>query len=1136
MLINGQFRIEKVQVLNWGGYSDLQVMHVERAGTAILGPSGRGKSTLLDAMASVILPNPQEFNQAARDDKGQKRERTVYTYARGLTDRRRDENRRSGTTTYVRPPGTNGFASGAAITWAHDDGRRVTVFRLAWVASDTTGADAINANTIYGFVSGDFDLDRLNGLTGVRSGASPLTKTTLSGLIDTSRGDLVDSSQSKIHAKMRSVMEMGKSDESQRLAMHLLRRAQASKGIFNINALFKEFVLTEPLALDRWGTALEAYREASRLYDEYEATRRKLETLTRLPQLAERYRYAGEDHTRKTSLLLERAEGTPARLRIWHAHKLLDWLHARIDDNRLRTAETNEDLQAANARRTHAKTTFDNLLLSLTAAGGDKAPLLKVQLDTAQQDLDRIGIHRAAVSHRLSEFDHTLPASQGDLLLLQDDLSDMLTRLETQLIALDAEAKAAVLRAGMIAGQLKSVAHELHQLGSRRSNISPEAAQLRADIAAATDVPLDRLHFFGELIQIKAEHQSWEAAVFSVLRGVAKDLVVDQEHFIAVRRFINDYDTRMHVSLVPVREQGSEREPVPGTVPAILELADSPFAPWVLNELVDRFSHQLVERDSDLDTKRASHLNGAVTRAGMRTAAFGRFVKDDSVQRYSFIGWDTADLRRDLEQNLASLSAELAPADAASNAAQATRDDARDRARRLTALRAELDWASIDTAPAADRVRQLQEEIAEANTPEVAELQKQLDDARTEMTESELHAREIETNLTTLTTSWGVLVDLEDESSLLIDDSSGLDSDEREATGTLGFLAPPVDVTTATPRAVRAAIEASYGQAASDLQNQLVSLRKEREALETAVLATIRAFRGLDDRNQREIDESIDSLPALLSIHDQLLTDDLPRTKQRWLEQVDQDMNTQLRGLLVQIDDDRRSIVRGLAPIDSVLERVPFRLDSTLTIDVSDKPSGELNEFRSTISEYTSNTLHQSIERDAEKIERDFNRLRRKLALLDDLTRTGESWRRRVFDAREHVEFKAIEKRADGVEIVHDGVSGMSGGEGQELIAFILGAALRYRLGEGTDAPPTYASIVLDEGFVKADSDYTGRALAALSALGFQLIIGAPREKATAFEYHVETVAYINSDPANPHGVRIFEMTISEALSIEEAA
>ena len=40
----------------------------------------------------------------------------------------------------------------------------------------------------------------------------------------------------------------------------------------------------------------------------------------------------------------------------------------------------------------------------------------------------------------------------------------------------------------------------------------------------------------------------------------------------------------------------------------------------------------------------------------------------------------------------------------------------------------------------------------------------------------------------------------------------------------------------------------------------------------------------------------------------------------------------------------------------------------------------------------------------------------------------------------------------------------------------------------------------VNEGFVKDDTDYTGRALRALQELGFQLIVGAPREKATAFE------------------------------------
>jgi uncharacterized protein YPO0396 len=128
-------------------------------------------------------------------------------------------------------------------------------------------------------------------------------------------------------------------------------------------------------------------------------------------------------------------------------------------------------------------------------------------------------------------------------------------------------------------------------------------------------------------------------------------------------------------------------------------------------------------------------------------------------------------------------------------------------------------------------------------------------------------------------------------------------------------------------------------------------------------------------------------------------------------------------------------------------------------------------------------------ERDADQVEKSFTRLRKQLTKLDEQSRSGDAWRRRVFDAREHVEFQAIETRPDGVKVVHDGVSGMSGGEGQELIAFILGAALRFRLGDGREGPPSYGSAILDEGFVKADSDYTGRSLSALQALGFQLIV-----------------------------------------------
>ncbi|GAB3966993.1 hypothetical protein [Plantactinospora veratri] len=46
--------------------------------------------------------------------------------------------------------------------------------------------------------------------------------------------------------------------------------------------------------------------------------------------------------------------------------------------------------------------------------------------------------------------------------------------------------------------------------------------------------------------------------------------------------------------------------------------------------------------------------------------------------------------------------------------------------------------------------------------------------------------------------------------------------------------------------------------------------------------------------------------------------------------------------------------------------------------------------------------------------------------------------------------------------------------------------------------------------------------------------MGAPREKATAFEDYVESVAYINIDVDDPTRVRIYPMTMQEALRIEE--
>ena len=47
-------------------------------------------------------------------------------------------------------------------------------------------------------------------------------------------------------------------------------------------------------------------------------------------------------------------------------------------------------------------------------------------------------------------------------------------------------------------------------------------------------------------------------------------------------------------------------------------------------------------------------------------------------------------------------------------------------------------------------------------------------------------------------------------------------------------------------------------------------------------------------------------------------------------------------------------------------------------------------------------------------------------------------------------------------------------------------------------------SIFLDEALIKADAHFTKRAIGAWRGLGFQLVIGAPNDKYSAIEPHVD--------------------------------
>jgi uncharacterized protein YPO0396 len=142
----------------------------------------------------------------------------------------------------------------------------------------------------------------------------------------------------------------------------------------------------------------------------------------------------------------------------------------------------------------------------------------------------------------------------------------------------------------------------------------------------------------------------------------------------------------------------------------------------------------------------------------------------------------------------------------------------------------------------------------------------------------------------------------------------------------------------------------------------------------------------------------------------------------------------------------------------------------------------------------------------------------------DRLPKGEQSVRDELLDVRRHVSIVAerVDKDTNELLSTYSSLGGKSGGETQELMAFIVGAALRYQLGDESRARPRFAPVLLDEGFIKADSQFAGRAVEAWRKLGFQLIVGSVIDKVSAIEPYVRLILQVTKSPEGYSHVSVF--------------
>ncbi|MFC7022649.1 ATP-binding protein, partial [Promicromonospora thailandica] len=1119
----GQWRLARIELVNWGTFSGHHVVPVPREGFLLTGHSGSGKSSVVDAVAAVLTPPEHlRFNAAAAGTGTTEREagdRDVVSYVRGAWRHRTDESTGEVVADHLRPGAT---WSGVLLRYANGaegPGSVVTLVRLFHL---TRGSSA--PATLHVVVPGEvglLDLERY-----VRSGPDA------AGVSAAWPEATVSERHGPFAAAFTQALGIGSEQ-----ALVLLHRTQSAKNLGSLDDLFRGHMLDEPGTFELAAQAVEQFADVARAYADIETSRRQIEHLSRLASLTKAYDEGSAAGVRAATLR--------GSLETFKDAWKLDLAHRALAEARAAEERAQHHRKAADTEVDVAANTHQQAVNVLGARGGQAlatqadrlqrageiAALVRTRRGELATDLESVGMNMpetfaefAALKEKARwELGGTKPPATGAVPTLTGAVPAVTSgqvpavtgatpSVETGAVpsvvtgslpsvatgalpsvatgavaavgrqrapeALDAGIREALAARSAVGLRHEAVASRIQAVRQNRTNVPADLAAARRAVAERAGLDVSALPFAAELLRVREDDAAWRPVIEAVLRPLATLVLVAPAHRAAVAGAVGA-GPGLRYRVVGVRND-APRSADDASLVHKIEVAEGPMAGWLHRRLSEQYDYLCVDDPSGLDLHER-----AVTRDGLVKHGPEEIEQPElpGVEDWA-LGWDADDRLDQLLELARATQARLAEADAAVADAVA---EQREAVRRQLTLRhvARREWreVDIDTAEADltdaqasfDRLLDGTMDLLQASQ-DVAAAETRLDQARAAaaeaadtLAEARAHRRSLER----------VVAELGD--------------------------AP----TTAIPLAHREELEKRYAAVRTTVTHEVIddvslavsrTLDAEREAglrssaaAEREIVGLLSEFRRRWPAITRDLTAQVGDRTRYLEVLERIRTSRLPEQEARFSDLLTDQARRALRKLAAEIRQAPATIRERIVGVNTALRRSPFDTDRYLEIRVKERRPAAVEEFLSTLD-----TLTGEAEPEYEVLER----LVRRLGSSDPADR---AWRALCLDTRRHVHFTGVEVTAGGIALaVHDSSAGLSGGQRQKLVVFCLAAALRYQLaGTSDSAAPAYGSILLDEAFDKADTAFTRTAMDTFAAFGFHMILATPLKLLQTLEDYV---------------------------------
>jgi uncharacterized protein YPO0396 len=1099
------FRLQRFEVFNWGTFHQ-RVWRMEPGGDSVLltGDIGSGKSTLVDALTTLLVPAQKvSYNKAAG---AEARERTLRTYVLGHYKSERGDTGMAARAVPLRDHNSYSVLLGVFYNEGYD--QTVTLAQVFWLKDPRGQPERF-------YVVADSVLGIAEHFAGFGADIGQLKKR-LRALAGVTLFDSFPPYGAEFRRRFGIATEQ---------AMDLFHQTVSMKSVGNLTDFVREHMLEAFPVEARIDALIAHFDDLHRAHQAVLKAKAQIERL--VPLVADCDRHAGL--VRETDHLRGCREG----LRPYFAERKGELLERRLVLWQAELYRLANRLERVREQQKQQRKQRDELARAMYDNGGHRVGAIKGEIARLEEQRNE----KAGRARQYGE----VAAALGLTGAIDDDAFDANRRaIETgqaaRLAARD-DGSNRLTEAGVTLRELRGlhgdITGELDSLRQRRSNIPRHMLALRDTLCTALGLAPDALPFIGELVQVREEERAWEGAAERLLHGFALSLLVPEAHYADVAAWVDatHLGGRMVYYRVRPNVQAEPRSLHPQSLARKLQVREeSAFYPWLDGELARRFDYACCD---SMEQFRREKL--AVTRNGQIKAGGERHEKDDRSalddrSRY-VLGWSNAAKiaalakhERDLATRVLAIAGQIAT----------LKGEVADHNKVINLwqqLAFYSNFAELDWQPLVGAIDQLQRELEElaASSDLLRTLQAQFDALGIALQESDDVLHQTTRDHATQAAKLAQTQQARDDCAELVDATP----DDARAT----YFPALADMEGDAALTIESCANREK-ELRDEIQARLDAHAKTTQRLRDAIIAAMRDYVRDWPVETREADASIDAAGEFRRMLDALQADDLPRFAERFKELLNENTIREIAGFQSQLKRERETIRERIDTINGSLQAIDYNPNRYIALEAEPNIDADLRDFQQDLRTCTEGALTGS--NDEAYSEAKFLQVKRIIERFrgrEGSTEMDKRWTRKVTDVRNWFVFSASERwREDNREHEHyTDAGGKSGGQKEKLAYTVLAASLAYQFGLewGVVRSRSFRFVVIDEAFGRGSDESARYGLELFKRMNLQLLIVTPLQKIHIIEPYVAGLGFVHSEEGRQSMLRY--LTIAQYQAERDA-